>query len=175
MLIDFSQHSETSFDFAHVYQPGEINLDDDTVRATGATKASGKASRRQNLIAHLEGKLTGEFEVACDRCLQFVGVNLDVDFAEDFVTLETYESASAEHELTGADLSISVYDGERIDLDEIIREEILLNLPTRQVCRETCAGLCPTCGANRNRETCSCEQKEIDPRWNALKELKRST
>ena len=69
---------------------------------------------------------------------------------------------------------MSFLEGNEIDLLELAAEQILLTLPMRILCDEACAGLCPTCGANRNAGTaCDC-QPEIDPRWQALASLKNS-
>ncbi len=76
-------------------------------------------------------------------------------------------------ELQKDDLIRSVYEGDAVDLDELVREQILLALPTRTLCREECKGLCPECGANLNAGECDCAQKEIDPRWAALADLKK--
>ena len=69
-------------------------------------------------------------------------------------------------------MDVSVIEGFEIDLTELVREQILLNLPEQVFCREDCKGLCEKCGANRNLINCNCEEKEIDPRWSALKNLK---
>jgi uncharacterized protein len=70
------------------------------------------------------------------------------------------------------DLDVSIYDGEKIDLTDLVREQILLDLPTQILCQEDCKGLCQKCGANLNEVNCNCEENEIDPRWSALKNLK---
>jgi uncharacterized protein len=57
-------------------------------------------------------------------------------------------------------------------LTELVREQILLAVPEQVFCREDCKGLCLKCSANRNLIDCNCEEKEIDPRWAALKNLK---
>jgi uncharacterized protein len=59
-----------------------------------------------------------------------------------------------------------------LDLTELAREQILLNLPSQVFCREDCQGLCQKCGANLNLIDCSCEESEVDPRWAALRNLK---
>jgi uncharacterized protein len=64
-----------------------------------------------------------------------------------------------------------VFDGEAIDVDEIVKEQILLAVPTRMLCREDCKGICPECGADKNTGECNCVTDEIDPRWAALKDL----
>ncbi len=56
-----------------------------------------------------------------------------------------------------------------IDVSEEIREAVIVDLPLTAVCRPDCAGICPTCGANRNTAPCACAQKETSPRWDDLK------
>ncbi len=61
--------------------------------------------------------------------------------------------------------------GDELDLEPLARDAVLLELPLAPLCREDCAGLCPTCGANRNTETCDCSPA-TDPRWAALDALR---
>jgi uncharacterized protein len=65
-----------------------------------------------------------------------------------------------------------VFDGEAIDVDEIVKEQILLAVPTRMLCRDECKGICPQCGIDKNTGDCQCVTDETDPRWAALKNLK---
>jgi len=65
-----------------------------------------------------------------------------------------------------------VFEGDELDLTELVREQILLNLPEQTFCNPDCKGLCPKCGQNRNLIDCNCEENETDPRWAALKNLK---
>ncbi|MBM4294554.1 MAG: DUF177 domain-containing protein, partial [Deltaproteobacteria bacterium] len=62
-----------------------------------------------------------------------------------------------EEELTAADLDVDFISGENIDLQGIVREQIILSMPLKPLCHEDCRGLCPGCGANLNREACTCE------------------
>ncbi len=59
-----------------------------------------------------------------------------------------------------------------LDTEPLLYEQLQLNIPMRQLCREDCAGLCPTCGANRNAGECGCEVDDADPRWSALAALR---
>lgn len=176
MLIDFSQHSETEFVFANHYKPGAINLDDELVESVGAIEVNGTA-RRNEAFARVNGDLQSAVKMNCHRCLQSVDVNLKFDFTAEYVTLAGYEQTptapNTERGLTAADFDIAIYDGERIDLDELVREQILLNLPVQILCQENCAGLCETCGQNKNSSDCQCAAENIDPRWNALKNLRK--
>ena len=62
--------------------------------------------------------------------------------------------------------------GDQIDLGAMIREQILLEAPLAPLCRPDCAGLCPTCGTDLNESTCDCVAADVDPRWEALTQLK---
>ena len=95
---------------------------------------------------------------------------MNSQFSLEYITGRDYESTRTA-ELTEELMSVSVFDGDSIDVDEIVKEQILLTLPTRALCREDCKGFCPTCGADKNSGECSCLEIEIDPRWAGLKDL----
>lgn len=171
MIIRFSEHNDSRIEFEQTYDAISIDLDDEAAQPVGPIEVKGTAIRSSG-IARVKGSLRANLEIACSRCLQPSDFELDTPFEIDFVTIENYGAASHETELNSTDLSLSVYDGEQIDLDEIVREQILLNLPMQELCKVDCAGLCEKCGANKNTNPCNCETKEIDPRWSALRELK---
>jgi uncharacterized protein len=102
--------------------------------------------------------------------LKPVEIPVNADFTLEYIGGSEYESREAA-ELTEEELSVSVFDGEAIDVDEIVKEQILLAVPTRMLCREDCKGICPECGADKNTGECNCVTNEIDPRWAALKDL----
>ena len=127
--------------------------------------------RNASGITAVEGTIGAEAKVACTRCLETISVPLRFDFVSRFVGSESF-GTSGEHELHGEDLDYDTIEGDSIDLRDIVREQLLLNLPQQVFCREDCRGLCEKCGANRNLIDCKCETDEIDPRWDALKDLK---
>jgi uncharacterized protein len=73
--------------------------------------------------------------------------------------------------LLGRDLDFSFYQQDRLDVDELVLEQLELSLPTRILCQEDCKGLCAQCGIDLNTTSCNC-QPPMDPRWQALTELK---
>ncbi|MGQ0540872.1 MAG: DUF177 domain-containing protein, partial [Blastocatellia bacterium] len=77
-----------------------------------------------------------------------------------------------DREVSGEDLDVDLLIDDSLDLNEIVREQILLNLPQQIFCKEDCKGLCPKCGANINLIDCNCNETEIDPRWAALNNLR---
>jgi uncharacterized protein len=119
----------------------------------------------------LDGRLEYEQTVTCSRCLEPLVLPVESDVRLRLVTAAP-ATAEGEIELTEGDLETVYVEGEEIDTLQLVREQLLLNIPMRSLCSEDCQGLCPTCGTNRNSESCGCDQVEIDPRWEALKNLR---
>ena len=167
MIIDLIQLKEPEFAFDFTSQP---DLEEESVRLTEPVQTVGKLRKG---IAHIdvEGRISGKIEAECTRCLRPVTHKLNVPFKAAFVTEENYTSEK-EAEIRNDDLDVSIYDGEEIDLTDVVREHILLDLPTQILCKDDCKGLCQKCGANLNEVNCNCEETETDPRWSALKNLK---
>jgi len=170
MRIELENLEGRKGDFAHVYQPDDLNPVDERVKLSGPATVNGKIRLSGNEV-FVNGHVDTRAQVECDRCLKPVEVPVSADFELDYITGSEYESTAAA-ELTEAEMSVSVFDGKAIDVDEIVKEQILLAVPTRMLCREDCKGICPQCGTDRNTGECSCVTKEIDPRWAALKNLK---
>ncbi|MDY7096055.1 MAG: DUF177 domain-containing protein [Acidobacteriota bacterium] len=120
---------------------------------------------------YLRARLTYEQELACDRCLRPVKESIDEPL-ELLVFTHPEGPEAEEQELEEKDLSIVHIDGDELDTEPLALEQVQLNVPMKPLCRPDCAGLCPSCGANLNDESCSCERDEVDPRWSALAALK---
>ena len=156
-------------DFAHIFQPEELNPVDERVRLAGPAEVKGEIRLSGNEV-FVNGHFDARAQVECDRCLQPVELPVSGDFELEYISGSEYESSDVA-ELTEAELSVSVFDGEAIDVDEIVKEQILLAVPTRMLCREDCKGICPECGIDKNTGDCDCVTDDIDPRWAALKNL----
>ena len=123
------------------------------------------------------GTFKGHLVVACSRCIGPVKIVLDEKLLVTFMPQsempeETTEEAAEEGpEVTAEDLDVFPYDGETVDLEPLLREQFVLAVPYAPLCAETCKGLCPQCGIDRNTSTCTCERPG-DPRLAALKGLK---
>jgi uncharacterized protein len=132
----------------------------------------------------LQGRLTAHVASPCKRCLADVGLDLPVSFMLNLVPealvrgddTKDEEDEDAQGEVAGSfdleDSDEEVFDGKTIDLDPIVREQVLLALPMNAVCREDCKGLCAQCGQNLNEKQCGCETKVIDPRLAPLMNIK---
>ncbi len=170
MRIELENLEGSKGDFAHVYQPEELNPVDERVSLTAPAAVNGKVRLSGNQV-FVNGHVEARAQVECDRCLKPVELPVNADFTLEYISDLDYQTARAV-ELTEDEMSVSVFDGEAIDVDEIVKEQILLAVPTRMLCREDCKGICPECGTDRNTGECNCVTKEIDPRWAVLKNLK---
>ena len=110
----------------------------------------------------VRGTLAGEAQLACRRCLTDVGHEIREDVALLF--REGVSTADAEAE----EIYALPEKGNELNLRHAIREHLVLAVPEFAICQEACKGLCPSCGANRNENTCSCEPVAVDDRWATL-------
>ncbi len=170
MRIDLDKLEELGGKFSRVYGINELSLDDREARLIEPAAVHGRIRRSGNEV-ELSGELTASIEAPCGRCLKPVRLPIHAEFAERFVPAVSWR-AEEQHELHEEDLNLAVFDGEIIDLDDVVREEILLALPGHTLCSEDCKGLCPTCGIDKNVSSCQCKSNLIDSRWNKLKELR---
>jgi uncharacterized protein len=158
-----------------MHRPGARRTESLTGPTAAMTVAATLVPEGSTLV--LEAKLepvsngiltTGWAEVSwtseCRRCEIAVAGTTRAEFREQF---EPHTNAEADEELDTYPL---VQD--RIDLELVAREAILLDLPLAPLCREECAGLCPTCGADLNEGACECVPVAADPRWAALDALR---
>ena len=161
---------EKGREFAKVYQPRELDLDEQELKLIEPAEIRGRIRRKGDEV-QLVGQLRTNVEAACARCLKPVALPIAAEVTERFVPGVVW-GAEEQHELSEQDLDLVVFDGEGIELDDVVREEILLALPSQVLCRPDCQGLCPVCGADRNMKDCGCEARQVDERWGALKDLR---
>jgi uncharacterized protein len=107
------------------------------------------------------GEVRTTWEGTCRRCLGRASGPVVAEVQELYQAHPTSEEAFP-------------FDGEQIDLAPMVRELLLMELPIAPVCREDCAGLCPTCGADLNAGPCGCAADDRDPRWAALDVLRQA-
>ena len=129
--------------------------------------------RKDARKVRLVGRVQTAIELACSRCLEPFQVPVDSGFDLIFLPASEQAAPGEERELDEEDTGVSYYQEDVIDLGEVMREQFYLALPMKPLCREDCAGLCPVCGINKNRETCSCDATWVDPRMDALRHLRK--
>lgn len=122
--------------------------------------ATGSVSNKAGLVT-LTLSMVYVFSADCDRC----GLPTETEYSIQFE-----KSLAPEIEGEDSDSILPVPDM-KLDLKELVYTEVLLSLPMKHLCREKCKGICFKCGKNLNDGVCGCDQKEIDPRLQALADL----
>jgi uncharacterized protein len=105
----------------------------------------------------LEGQLSGGLKATCDRCLGTYRRDISSKFRL-FLVASSTDSGQSEMELKKDETSVDFVIDDTIDLGEVLRQQIYLNMPMKSLCSQSCAGLCPYCGTNMNLKECHCER-----------------
>ena len=105
----------------------------------------------------VEGSLSTRLNLRCDRCLELYAWELSNDFRV-FLSLSPF-AGGLDIELSEDDLNVEFMHGNLLEIDQIIKEQVILSLPMKTLCSGECRGLCPICGCNLNLRTCSCSSK----------------
>ena len=178
MLIEIQELELHPIDFREEFGPGVIDLGPDLhqlspVRTEGRADLVEEHHGKHKVIQdiRLKGKLDTSIEVLCARCLEPVVHDVVRNFELLYRPLGT-DAGHEELSVTDAEAEIGYYQGKALLLEDTLREQVLLAVPLKTVCREECKGLCPQCGKNLNEGPCSCAPPVGDPRWSALKEIR---
>ena len=110
--------------------------------------------------AALTAEVTFDFSMPCDRCAEPALEHRNMTVSHRLLLAEEEGEDDLYIRVTSADL----------DLDQLMRDDVLLSMPTRFLCKSDCKGLCPVCGQNLNEGACDCRQKTVDPRLEVLKQ-----
>lgn len=157
------------------FQPGEIDFGAEGVRQSGNLHVTGEAELLNSSIGEvrIRGKMHVDLEVQCDRCLEPMPYEVDGPF-DLFYRPTPRDPLPHDISIDAGESEIGFYEGSGMELEDILREHVLLSLPMHQVCRDECAGICPRCGINRNDGSCDCAEEVVDDRWAALRDLRGS-
>jgi uncharacterized protein len=159
--------------------PGSVDLGDEAEQS-GMLAVAGQAEvlhehrGPHDIVAdiRLRGHFSSNFRVPCARCMEPVEVPLTNDFDLIFRPAGA-DSESMERSITAPETEISYYQNDSLSLEDVLREQVLLALPVRTLCKPDCKGLCPRCGVDRNHQACTCEEGPADLRWQALAGLRK--
>lgn len=178
MLITVADLEREPIEFDLKLESGAIDYGTDIQQVTPLA-VSGRADL---LVEHrgpeglvpdirVQADYKASFELQCARCLDPVPQTLGGHFDLLYRPFGA-DGGASEHSITTSETEIGYYQESGLVLEDVLREQVLLSLPTRALCRQDCKGLCPRCGRNLNTETCDCEEVSSDPRWSALADLR---
>ncbi len=144
----------------------EADVDTAKLRADGTLYKSGV-----EVLAR--GRVDGEVTLVCSRCVGPAKVTVAAPFEVLYLPRDA-DVPAEEEELTGEEPDVVPYDDEQLDLEETLREEVVLALPYAPLCSEACKGLCPNCGKDLNQGPCGCPDNDplADDRFASLRNLK---
>jgi len=146
---------------------------EDVVTRTGNISTDLILSKKGESKVELRGKIAVMVQLDCDRCL--AGFNYTID-APIQVILEVPDPSHHWHlqdlELGETDIETIVLDEPVVDIGDILRQQVLLALPEKQVCSVACLGLCDKCGTNLNVKPCQCRKKAVNSPFAVLAQYK---
>ena len=156
-------------------QPGQLDFSDDHLKQLTPLRAAGVAELISLSIAEIrvKGSYSVRMEADCDRCLEPAPFPIDGKQFDLFYRPDTFSVEQSEIHLKEGETEVGFYEGGGLELNDVLREQVLLDLPMQRTCRPDCKGVCPYCGQNRNKAACACKEKPSDERWSALRNLKR--
>jgi uncharacterized protein len=156
-------------DISRTYQLTPQELERDELAGVGPVTIELTATK---------GDLPGEYlvdgtsrftaDLGCSRCVEPYPFANSSAFHLRFRPRLEVTQENEEVEIVSDDLDVEFYMERSISLRDLAAEQVQLAIPMKPLCEENCLGLCPTCGANRNRERCQCETPAGDERWGAL-------
>jgi uncharacterized protein len=178
MQITIPDLQQQPLEFDLTFPPGSIDYGED-IHQLGELRTSGRADLLEehrgprDIVSDIRVRANYQaiFEVPCARCVDPVKHSIAGDFDLLFRPLGT-DSDTTEHAISTSETEIGYYQNDSLALEDVLREQVLLSLPARTLCREECKGICVHCGSNLNQEPCQCRSVPVDPRWSALGELR---
>jgi uncharacterized protein len=155
--------------FEQVYPPEQMGRDEDfsVAAPVSLTFDIFKDKRQFRLVGCVQTTL----ELTCGRCLEPFTTPVDASFDLRYHP-HVENTGEGEREIEEDDLTTAFYEHDEIDLGHLMREQFYLSLPMKPLCSQSCHGLCPVCGTNLNRDTCTCKPEWEDPRLAALRGLR---
>jgi uncharacterized protein len=118
----------------------------------------------------MAARLVYDGQLECSRCLTAYPFHEDDGFS--LLLYPRVKQPEGEVELAREELDVLYYDDPVVPLSPIAEERLQMALPMKPLCRPECRGLCPRCGKDLNQGPCECTTETVDPRWEALRNLK---
>ena len=172
MFLSVKEMELRKIRFDETFQPGQIDFTGEDLNQSSPLHVAGSAE----LLAHTEvelriqGQYTVEMAAECDRCLGSARFPLDARF-DLFYRPMSFIARDEEVEIDEGEAEIGFYENGGLELEDILREQVLLALPMQRVCSDECKGICPFCGRNRNESACDCRIENAGDRWGALRKI----
>lgn len=154
----------TTFDFKKEFlielKSSDINIEKSII-IDDFLKISVVLTKEKESVIIVQGNISGTIRMACSRCLEEFKNPINNNFVAMFKEKQLMKKDDAETD-------VFPYENNIIDLFDLIRQTVIMEIPMKPLCKNDCAGLCPVCGKNLNREKCSCKVQNI---FNPFKDI----
>jgi uncharacterized protein len=172
MFLSVKEMELRKIRFDESFEPAQIEFASESLEQATALHAVGTAELLKNTggQVRIQGHYTVEITSMCDRCLATARFPLDTGF-DLFYKPASAIAREEEVEIDEGEVQIGFYENGGMELEDVLREQVLLALPMQRVCSENCKGICPLCGKNRNEVDCGCRNEIHDHRMEALRKL----
>lgn len=173
MLLSIKEMEVRKLVFAETWQPPEFDFTDSGMVQAAPLTAQGTAE----LLPHtggevrVKGTVQTVLSTECDRCLTPTRYPIDAQFDLFYKPATELDELPDEVALDAGEAEIAFYEMPGLPLEDILREQVLLQVPMQRLCRPDCKGICPVCGMNRNEVDCNCAVRPGDDRWAGLSQL----
>jgi len=166
MFITVEELQEHRVKFDESFPPGHIDYLTEGLQQATALEVRGAANLLGDEI-EIRGRLATTVEVICARCLEPLQHPVELEFNLVYRSISTMTRGN-EFQVPRGEEELGFYHGGGLLLEDVAKEQVLLSLPMKSICRGDCRGFCPRCGCNLNRESCTCNVRAIDARWEGL-------
>lgn len=154
VLITLAELERHRIVVSRTYASGTLDYHDAEFRQAGPLEVNAVAELVGSEI-RIRGHLGTRLSAHCDRCLEPVEIPIERDFD---LFYRPVASIAREEEIVvpKEELGVGFYSGDGVALADVVTEQVILSVPMKSLCREDCRGLCPVCGADRNKVECHC-------------------
>ena len=153
VFLNENERLSAACEFEMVDPAGEITY-------TSPVNASVTVSNHAGMVVY-ESEVRFSGHILCSRCCE--PFNKDFAYRFNHILVASLPEGQDDDYIEAPDYML--------DTDALLRDDILLELPSKFLCKDTCKGLCPKCGKNLNKGKCGCPEKEVDPRLAVLSKL----
>lgn len=169
MKLDVSHVPESGLEVNVQLDARELDMTDAGADLAGDLQLRGRVLKAGEEMV-LEGTLRATYNLTCSRCLRSFVQPFEFEVSATYVQTPEVRTGGRAENAFEQDKRI-LFLSDEIDLLSGIREDLMLNIPVKPLCKEDCRGLCPQCGTDLNEGECTCRKDEVDPRLGALRDI----
>lgn len=149
----------------------ELDLKHEQLDSLNEVKVGLHLQKETDTVFFVYGKMLTDWNLICSRCLKIFSQKINIEFKREYKLGEP--EIKADDEFKDEVVNTVFFTGEEIDITDDIRQDLLLAIPLKTLCKDECRGICSQCGQDLNFYKCNCVQEKFDSRWEALTSIKK--